>query len=63
MMDAMPFTTQHLTPRDLRLCPACKAPAEVKLFLHDDPPLYYAIECTADGCRQVTVPPPEGQLR
>jgi len=64
MMAVMPFTTQHLTPRALTFCPACTSPAEVNRFLHDDPPLYDAIECTADGCRQVTkVPPPEGQLR
>ena len=64
MMDAMPFTTQHLAPRALPFCPVCKSPTEVKRFLHDDPPRYYAIERTAAGCRQVTkVPPPEGQLR
>ena len=57
MMDDMPFTTQHLTPRALAFCPACTSPAEAKRFLHDDPPLYDALECTADGCRQVTKVP------
>lgn len=62
-MEAMPFTTEPLTPQAPTFCPACKSPAEIKRFLHDDPPLNYAIECTTDGCRQVTkVPPPDGQL-